>query len=235
MNRQKVAIEEYARRIQFHTDEVPEILLELLEADDWQSYMDMGCGDGALLNALHPRGYFEGKAAYAVDSSESRIEAVRKLDKGFECLVSDASHTNLPDGSIDLLVSTQVIEHVENDADMVREIDRILSPKGTAYVSTVFKKSYGWYFYRCNGKWTIDPTHLREYTADDQLLPLFEQYGFELVENRKTLDSRPIMDAVLRRLGARRHIYSNRLLRSLRKVRVPIPGYYNWEMVWRKQ
>jgi 2-polyprenyl-3-methyl-5-hydroxy-6-metoxy-1,4-benzoquinol methylase len=235
MDRQQLDCEEYARRIQFHTDEVPEILVEWLERGDWQSCLDMGCGDGALLNALHRRGFFEGKSAYAADSSETRMDSVRKLDKGFNCLVCDACHTQLPDGSIDFLVSTQVIEHVESDADMVREIDRILSPKGTVYLSTVFKKRYGWYFYRCNGKWTIDPTHLREYTADGQLLPLFKRHGFELMENKKTLDSRPIVDAVLRRVGAGRNIYSNRLLRSMRKIRIPIPGYYNWEMVWRRK
>jgi len=128
-----------------------------------------------------------------------------------------------------------VIEHVHNDEEMVREIRRVLAPNGIVYLSTVFKKWYGWYFYRCNGKWTLDPTHLREYNHDEQLLDVFERSEFEVLENRKSLDGRPVLDAVLRRIGANRKIYDNRLLRLFRAIRIPIPGYHIWEIVCQKR
>ena len=170
-----------------------------------------------------------------MELSRSRLDVVKQINSNFTCLLSDACDTPVKTGGIDFLVSSQVIEHVENDLDMVKEMHRILSPGGTLYLSTIFKKWYGWYFYRCNGKWRIDPTHLREYDRDDQLLPLLERQGLEVLVNKKTLDGRPIMDALLRRLGAARSVYVNPLLKRLRGIRVPIPGYYIWEIVCKKK
>jgi 2-polyprenyl-3-methyl-5-hydroxy-6-metoxy-1,4-benzoquinol methylase len=227
-------ISTYSKYSQLYTEEVPPILSKLLEEADWASLMDMGCGDGALLDALNKKRIFQGKSVYAVELSPERLDLVRKIDEKFTCLLSDAGDIPIDDCSIDFLVSTQVIEHVEDDGQMAREIYRILSPGGTVYLSTIFKKWYGWYFYRCNGKWTIDPTHLREYGKDSQLLPLFETAGLQVLGSWKTLDGRAVVDSVLRRLGAKRDVYSNGLLRALRKIRVPIPGYYIWEIVCRK-
>ena len=196
--------------------------------------MDLGCGDGSLLNALNNRGIFTGKAVYAVDLSQSRLDKVQRINPEFSCLQRDVCKTELPDGSIDFLMSTQVIEHVESDADMVKEIRRLLSPKGTVYINTVFKKWYGWYFYRCNGKWTLDPTHLREYTDDGQLLDTLREQGFDILASEKFKDGRPVLDALLRRLGYPAHAYNYQFLRSLRRFRIPIPGYYIWEIACKR-
>ena len=228
-------MEDYSKRIQFYTEYAPPLLLDSLSKTVWNTYLDLGCGDGSFLYALDNRGLFSGKTVYAVDHSKSRLEQVQGINEKFICVADDVCKTQVQAASIDFLVSTQVIEHVTDDADMVREIYRLLSPNGTVYLSTVFKKWYGWYFYRCNGRWTLDPTHLREYSKDDQLLPIFEQCGFEILEDRKTLDGRPIMDAILRRIGAGRKVYDNSVLNLLRRLTIPIPGYYIWEIVGRKR
>ena len=227
--------DKYAKRSQFYTEDIPALLLNFLDNNQWSSCLDLGCGDGALLHAMNNNGYFAGKSVHAVDWSPSRLDLVRQINEDIVCLQSDVCDTQLPSGSIDLLISTQVIEHVPSDADMVREMRRVLAPQGTAYLSTVFKKWYGWYFYRCNGKWTLDPTHLREYNQDDQLLNIFRECGFEILATKKSLDGRPLMDAVLRRVGAGNKAYNNRFLKMLRSVSVPLPGYYIWEIVGRKQ
>ena len=227
--------EDYSKRAQFYVDDVPPLLLNSLEKADWTTILDLGCGDGALLAALNDRGYFNEKSVFAVDISDNRIELVKKINQDFNCVVADGCHTQLAGSSIDFLMSTQVIEHVANDHDMVKEMRRLLHADGLLYLSTVFKKKYGWYFYRCNGKWTLDPTHLREYTNDDQLLDVLRDHGFEILENKKTLDGRPLMDAILRRLHAPRNVYNNRFFKLLRAVRIPIPGYYQWELVCQKR
>lgn len=227
-------LEKYSRRTQFYTDEVPPLLSSLLQDTSWKKCLDLGSGDGGLLRALDCHGYLEGKSVYALDVSKSRVSLVRTVNPDFGCVVGSASDTPIREGGIDLLISTQVIEHVPDDWEMVKELHRILAANGVLYLSTVFKKPYGWYFYRCNGKWTLDPTHLREYTLDNQLLDKLRQRGFEILHNVKTQDTRPLMDAVLRRLHAGRRAYDNPVLRRLRKFRVPIIGYYIWEIVCRK-
>jgi len=227
-------IEQYAKRKQFYSDEVPPLLSECLVNSEWESLVDLGCGDGSLIYALNQRGYFQNKSVFAVDLSKSRIDRVKEQNSGVTCLVADACDTGLGDSSIDLLLSTQVIEHVEDDGEMAKEMFRILSPGGTVYLSTVFKKRYAWYFYRCNGKWTLDPTHLREYTQEQQLLALLEANGFEIKVNEKTLDGRPVADSVFRRLRVGKYVYKIPIMKLFRKIRIPIPGYYIWELVLQK-
>lgn len=227
--------EQYAKRTQFYIEDVPSLLSNFLDRTVWNSCLDLGCGDGSLLSALNKQGYFAAKSVYALDLSQSRLRLVKRVNENFQCLVGDACDTPVKDSSIDFLITTQVVEHVQNDAAMVKEMQRIVSPHGTVYLATIFKKWYGWYYYRCNGKWTLDPTHLREYTQDDQLLDIFEQYDFEILENKKSLDQRPLLDSVLRRVGAGRNVYGSRVLRLLRAVAVPIPGYYIWEIVCTKK
>ena len=228
-------LQEYSKRTHFYADEIPPLLSAILDKTEWQRCVDLGCGDGALIAALHNHGYLKGKLLYAVDASESRIDSVREISPEIQCIVGDACDTQIDDGSLDLVISTQVIEHVSDDRDMVREMCRILRDEGTLYLTTIIKKRYGWYFYRCNGKWTLDPTHVREYTQDHELLDILYDYGFEVSVNQKTLESRPLLDAVLRRVHAPRDVYKNFLLKPLRKVRLPILGYYTWELVCRKK
>jgi 2-polyprenyl-3-methyl-5-hydroxy-6-metoxy-1,4-benzoquinol methylase len=227
-------IEAYAKRTQFYTEDVPPLLSKFLDNTEWNTCLDLGCGDGALLYALNKKGYFAGKTVYGVDLSTSRLQMVSQINSDIICLARDVCDTQVEDASIDFLISTQVIEHVESDAKMVAEIYRILAPTGTVYLSTIFKKWYGWYFYRCNGKWTIDPTHVREYTHDDQLLDILKNQNLQILEFKKTLDGRPLMDALLRRVGARNFVYNNRMLNLFRGISIPIPGYYIWEIVARK-
>ena len=228
-------IEEYAKHTQFYSLEIPSMLSRRLESFDWNTCLDLGCGDGPLLSALDNIGAFEGKTVYAVDISATRIELVQKINPDFSCIVADAGETQLPDKSIELLIYTQVIEHVPDDVDMAREMFRILSDDGILYLSTIIKKRFAWYFYRCNGKWVLDPTHVREYTEDAQLVDILEGQGFEILENIKTQDSRPPMDSLLRRLNAPRSAYNNRFLKFLRRIRIPIPRYYLWELTCRKR
>lgn len=230
-------IEEYSKYKQFYTEEVPKLLLENLNKVDWKTYLDLGCGDGSLLYALNKKGYFNHKVVYAIDLSKKRINLVKKINPDFICFVSDACDIkNVPSNSIDFLVSTQLIEHVQNDEDMVREVHRVLKKDGIVYLSTVFKKWYGWYFYRCNGKRTLDPTHLREYNRDCQLLDIFFKNGFEVLENKKTLISRSVLDFVLKRMKVNGDVFVNYpFLQLIRSFKIPILGYYNWEIICRKK
>ena len=226
---------DYSDRIQFFAERVPPLLDEALGQSDWKNILDLGCGDGALLDALNKKGYLDGKTVYAIDLSEQRIESAQAINDAFVCSVADATNTELADGSLDFLITDQVIEHVPSDEDMVREIHRVMAKNGTVYIGTIFKKKYAWYFYRCNGKWTIDPTHVREYTRDEQLLDLLRKHGLEVIKTRKNLESRPLMDAVLRRIGAGSTAYEMPGLKTLRRLRLPIPGYFNWEILCRKR
>jgi len=227
-------LDNYSQIRQFHSNLIPGILLDQLGEIEWQTCVDLGCGDGSLIKALELYNYFDNKRVIAMDISQNRLKVVDESTQHVEIILGDACRVAIKDSSIDLVITSQVIEHVGDDLEMANEIYRILKPGGTAYISTVYKKWFGWYFYRCNGKWRLDPTHVREYTKDVQLLSLLESTGFTVLGNYKTGDNRPVLDSILRRLGAKRNVYDNKLLRAFRKISIPIPGYYIWELVCHK-
>ena len=74
-----------------------------------------------------------------------RLEARRRvsLDAGYDARDVDAlaslTHLPLRDGSVDLLVCYHVLEHVPDDCAAMREIARVLSPRGIALLEVPIK------------------------------------------------------------------------------------------------
>jgi len=229
-------IEEYSKIApQYYSDCISELLKKYLLNYNFTSFLDCGCGDGNLLNALFNNIFLIDKKVFAIDLSQNRIDLVRKINNKIIAMVDNAEEMNtIGNDSIDFFVSTMVIEHID-DQKMVNNINRVVKKNGIIYISTVFKKQYGWFFYRNNGKWVLDPTHLREYKKDEELLDLFDCNKFQLLENKKNLERFPVIDFFVKRLGIRnRQLYNNELFKFIRKIKIPIFGYYSWEIVLKK-
>lgn len=224
-------IEKYARIApQYYTGEIPKPLSQLLEANNFANILDCGCGDGSLLFALLKTGLLKKSRVFAIDLSKSRIALIKKISPKFHASVDSAETlTTVGSESIDLLITTQVIEHV-NDRKMAKTMKRVLKKGGVIYLSTVYKRWYGWFFYKNDIGWVIDPTHLREYSQDSQLLKILDK-DFYIVRNDKTLQWFPVIDFVVKRIGLVIKQRDSLLWQALRAIRVPILGYYNWELV----
>lgn len=229
--------EEYAERHQFLEDDLPELLLEYMSTHEWHTLLDLGCGDGNLLHAANRRGILKDKRVFAVDASEKRIDIVRTISPDFSCFVDDACNLrSIPSNSVDILASAQVIEHVPDDFRMIREIARVVRANGYVYLSTVFKRPGAVYIYRNQGRTVIDPSHVREYVSDSELLDKLTSNGFVIEKNVKSQMMRPVIGfTILSKLGARRDIIQrNPIVKLLHGLRFPIPGYFYWEVVARR-
>jgi 2-polyprenyl-3-methyl-5-hydroxy-6-metoxy-1,4-benzoquinol methylase len=236
MDNKQINIEEYSKIApQYYSDRIPPLLKKYLKTEHYVSILDCGCGDGSLLYALNKAGYLSAKSVLAVDLSLNRIELVKTISENIIGIVDNAEELkSVQDNSIDFFISTQVIEHAD-DKKIIEKIKQKVKSGGVVYLSTVFKRWYGWYFYRNQGRWVLDPTHLREYTEEKQLLDLFDPKVFTLLEHRKNLQFFPIIDFFTKRLKFKnRKLYDNKLMKLVRKIKVPIPGYYEWEIVFKK-
>ena len=224
--------------VQFYDESISPLLAKYLTSFSWHVFLDVGCGDGSLLFALDRRGYFKNKTVLAVDISAKRIEAAKAISRDFRCYVDDACKLeNVGNNAVDVLASLQVIEHVPDDDAMINQIHRVLAENGVAYITTVFKKPWAYYFHRnVNGESVIDPTHVREY-QDDQLLRLLEKHGLEVLENNKVQEWKPMLGfIILGRIGATREsLAKHPLLKAIRRIKYPVPGYFYWEIVVRKK
>ena len=196
---------------------------------------DLGCGDGPLFPALVRGGFISPeRPVYAVDLAPTRLDRVSARFPWIH--IVEASADSVPaitDGALDMVCSTMVMEHVPDEIAYLTEIRRILRPGGRAYVTTVYKKPWAWYFRKRDGESVLDTSHLREYTDIAVVRGLVTGAGLQIVALERHLLWFPLLDPLLFRLG---HRYSGlsakpSLLRTLRAPRVPIPGYYGLEVV----
>ncbi len=233
--------DKYSKKyIHYYSDELPRLLMKLVADNKGaKAIADLGCGDGSILYALNKKGLLAHfNKVYAVDLSEERINKVKQISNKIDALVSDVCNLHeLKNNEIDIIISNQIIEHVTDCELMIKEMVRILNKNGTIYLTTVFKKWYGWYFHKDKrNKWVIDPTHEREYTEDSQLLDCLKEHNLEIMDNRKSLHWFALSDFILKRIGFKQDIYEKSIFfKLIRKIKVPILGYYNWEIVCRKR
>ena len=197
---------------------------------------DLGCGDGPLFAALERDGFIsESRPVYAVDLDPKRLGRVSARFPWIATVAAPADAVRtIRDGSLDVVCSTMVMEHVPNERSYLGEIRRILRPGGLAYVTTVYKKPWAWYFRKRDGGSVLDASHLREYTNVAAFARLVTEDGrLRLLALERRLLWFPLLDPILFRVWGRAPELVRRpgLLRGLRAPRVPIPGYYSLEVV----
>lgn len=149
-------------------DTMVAVLSEHFEVPLNQLYaLDIGASTGVIANSLAD--YFASITGLDID-----IKAIEFAKKSFHksnlyFREGDALHTSLPNDSVDVVICSQVYEHVPDSQKMIAEIYRILRPGGVCYfaagnrlmwnephynlplLSVVPRKSAHWYI-RMSGK-----------------------------------------------------------------------------------
>ena len=164
--------------IHFDIEELPTLLTRWLPAGPLV-LADLGCGDGPLFAALSREGLIaSSRPVYAVDLEAARLARVSDRFPWIHTLVASADAVpDIPDAELDAVISTMVMEHVPDEHAYLAEIQRMLRPGGRAYVTTVFKKPWAWYFRKRDGESVLDTSHLREYTDLDRVRELVASAG----------------------------------------------------------
>ena len=91
--------------------------------------LDMGCGGGLL--APHVHGYRH----VGIDLSEPALAIA--ADHGVEGVLGDVDAMPFEDASFDVVVAGEILEHVEDVDEVMREALRVLRPGGTLVVDTI--------------------------------------------------------------------------------------------------
>lgn len=103
-----------------------------------EAFLDAGCGDGRYLAALEPE--LPARRA-GTDISERILETARaRVEADFR----QANLESLPfeDGAFDVVLCSQVIEHVPNAEAAAAELARVLRLGGTLVISTDNARNY---------------------------------------------------------------------------------------------
>lgn len=91
--------------------------------------LDVACGTGSILRTLQASGYQE------LFATEISAYAVRRLcDQGIHAVVGKLPKIPFPDASFDVVIASQILEHVIRRTAFVKEIFRVLKPGGEALI-----------------------------------------------------------------------------------------------------
>lgn len=103
---------------------------------------DMGCGQVPIVNLLTGQNV---KSYYAVDAIKDLFARAQKyidVDFPVEFVRADISKCSINDNSVDIVICSQVLEHVDQPQEVLREIHRILKPGGVLSVSVPCSSIY---------------------------------------------------------------------------------------------
>lgn len=116
--------------------------------------LEVGCSGGQLLLRLRAAGFTD---LQGIDVSADGIALAQA--RGFDrAYVMDAAHTTFAGGSFATIVASDVLEHIADDAQALREWFRLLRPGGRLYV---FVPAFMWLW---SGHDLVN-LHHRRYTA----------------------------------------------------------------------
>ncbi|MCA1994614.1 MAG: class I SAM-dependent methyltransferase [Coleofasciculus sp. S288] len=130
-----------------------------------QEVLELGCGTGILASQLLEFG----NVVTGLDISEVAITQLPEEIKG---VVATLPEIPLADNSFDVVVATEVLEHIDDDQACVREAVRVLRPGGRAYFAVPNN---------CLGP-DEEPEHVRKYTPET-LEALLSPYGHLFMES----------------------------------------------------
>src|SRR5208282_2009763 len=138
-----------------------------------QNFLEVGAGDCALALEVAKMA----AKVYAIDVSAKLTESITP-PKNFELRVSDGSSIDVPDNTVDVAYSNQLMEHLHPDDALrhVQEVYRVLKPGGM-YVCVTPNRLGGPYDISRQFDTVATGLHLKEYSVTEASR-LFHSVGF---------------------------------------------------------
>lgn len=114
-----------ARKREISAAQSVDYLTHVLRDRVFDRLLDVGAGEGSVVSLLSERGM--ARELFAVEVSESGIEAIKAREVPLLCdaLLFDGYAIPFPDKYFDLAIAVHVLEHVEHERLLLKEIRRV--------------------------------------------------------------------------------------------------------------
>jgi SAM-dependent methyltransferase len=139
----------------------------------FQLLIDIGAGSGEMSARLVEHGF--ARRAIGIEPDPGNFEYLKKRYarlKECRCLNGPVESTSIESESADLVLSTQVLEHIENDDAAVARIRDLTQPNGLALISVPHPPEV-----------FPNPGHVRPGYTRQSLEALFERHGFRFIRH----------------------------------------------------
>ncbi len=148
----------------WHWDRRDQLTLDLVRPTD-RTIVDIGCGEGITLEKTHR--LYPDRNVLGIDNLPENID----ICKNHRCKAELGDVYDLPfsSESVDCVLFMEVIEHLKDPATAVKEIHRVLVPRGRlvlAFPNDRFFKIARILFLRWHEA-VYDPGHVRQWTPKD--------------------------------------------------------------------
>ena len=106
---------------------------------DWsdKTVLDLGCAGGFMAEALADRGAHVTGIDPATEAVEAARAHAREVDRTIDYDVGVGESLPYPDASYDAVVCVDVLEHVQDLAQVLSEVHRVLKPGGRFLFDTI--------------------------------------------------------------------------------------------------
>lgn len=136
--------------------------------------LDVGCGAGSFLEAARRAGWH----ATGLEVSRTAAEHVRGL--GFEVFNGELDSAGYPEGHFDVVVASEVLEHVPDPLGLARGMARVLRPGGLLWATTPHGRGVSARLLGLKWSAVCPPEHLHLFSIRS-VRELLEDAGFRRV------------------------------------------------------
>ncbi len=161
-----------------------EQILELYLRVDPTKILDVGCGEGFILHTLNKARPI--KEAYAIDYNEAEVNDAQRNLPFCDVRLANIYNIPYPDKTFDLVICSEVLEHLEDAKKGLTELYRVCSDQAIISVPNepiwrLLNMARLKYWNRLGNT----PDHLNHWSTKSFIR--FVNYYFEILEIRKPL------------------------------------------------
>ena len=164
--------------------------------------LDIGCYDGTISQLIKEKN----NVIIGLDMSMNALNMAKK--KGIECVLSNAENLPFRDASFDIIVASEIIEHIFDTGKFLDEINRILKSNGELILTTPnlalldnrFRLLLGLQPHYCEIELEGNAGHIRCFTKKS-FKNLIEKHGFMVEKIQSDILFIPVLNAILRKIG----------------------------------
>ncbi len=155
-----------------------------LTKDNPKKILDVGCASGWFLHEISKK--FSKTKCIGIDTYKEAILYGKKRYKNLTLVHADCHKIPFPPESFDLVICTEVLEHVLDPKKVVEEIKRVLKPDGIAVIEMdsgnfLFRIIWYWWTTMRNGVWK--DAHIHPFTAK-KLENIIKKGGLKILQKK---------------------------------------------------